>query len=579
MTKAHLVTGLVLSLGFSISWNPSLSSSASRQTLNFASRAVAAQPEKLIDMKAVLSKAKTTAGSTFVADSEIKDETPAGTAAGKSTDKPNETVIPKGKGQETGAAKTKETVSELKSFDLEKIDPSQKGLKVFYELDETGTERRVRYYVEGVNPDTCTDCLELGKAFSEPLKDQNVKNIELLNRMIAEMALSKIQKKKEDVKKITTPKKEKLEVTSACEDSSTSDLSQSDKELLQMGLDNSEETETRMNCKLEEFQALTQECQETLDVSTSGMSKDELKNSLTARKACSQKVALYYTKFLKKDLSRGLSSKASSQENAITAAARDNFLRAIPKQLSGIKNDILKVSQAGVLDRGQAFYNNQLANKGPQESVESIASKARYKMLMDLHGAEGAAMCSAFSGESAEACMAANTSPALRASLASQSQGYKMFNESYLSPMEKFSTASGALGFDSLIAQTGVNAGSGAPAATLPQVDPNLTPKMPVPEGVLNARTGALNRGNGSGILLPVPGSQQLQPTTGAPTVPFNSGAPVVPAAKPAPAYPQTSGQLKPGSVPLMNFQNKAPAPTGVQTQVIRPAAPGPINR
>lgn len=575
MTKAHLVTGLILSLGFSISWNPSLSSSASRQTLSFASRAVAAQPEKLIDLKAVLSKAKTTAGSTFIADSEIKEETPAettldqsaGTQSGQNPAKQKETIIPKGK------------VSDLQSFDLEKIDPSQKGLKVFYELDESGSERRVRYYVEGVNPDTCTDCLELGKAFSEPLKDQNVKNIEMLNRMIAEMALSKIQKKKEDVKKISTQKKEKLEVTSACEDSSASEFSQSDKELLQMGLDNSEETETRMNCKLEEFQALAQECQEILEVSTSGMSKDELKTSLSDRKACSQKVALYYSKFIKKDLAQGLSSKASSQENAISAAARDNFLRAIPAQLSGIKKDILKVSQAGVLDRGQAFYNSQLANKGPQESVESIASKARYKMLMDLHGAEGAALCSAFSGESAEACQAANTSPALRASLASQSSGYKFFNESYLSPMEKFSTASGALGFDSLIAQTGVNTGSGVPAASLPQVDPNLNPKMPVPEGVLNARTGALNRGNGSGILLPVPGSQQLQPSQGGTTVPFNSVAPAVPAAKPAPAYPQTTGQLKPGSVPLMNFQNKAPTPTGVQTQVIRPATPGPINR
>ncbi len=494
--RGLLFSGLLLSLGFSISWNPEFQQFGSRAiTLTSGERALAS---------------------------------------------------------ETGI---------LQSFDLAKIDPNQKGLKVFYELDATGDQKRVRYYVEGNSPDTCSDCIGLGLAHSEPLKDQNVKNVELLNRMIGEMAISKISRKKVEVKEpikvISDVKKSALEtVTSACEDEDSVKMTAEEKALLNYAIaDGSTDLDGRLTCKTEEFQALTDECQETLDGSTGGLSKQELKDSLTARKACVAKIATYYNKFLKKDLAEGLSAKASAEQNALTATFRDGILRNIPKVLVGLKNDIVKVSQTGLLDRTKIYYQNRMASKATNETSESIANEAKMKMVTELHGSQNANFCAAYSGLSAESCMAGNKNPVARAAFASQSSAYNSFNQNFLSPLEKFALSPVAVdgGFDKLI-------------------DPNLA-KIPAPEGMYGARLNLQSRGGNSNLLLPTPGSQgQIllpqqsiqQQVQAVPQSTVNQGiiqAPMIQAPA-ANAYPTTQGQLAPRVLPVM----KAPVGPTIQT-------------
>lgn len=458
----------------------------------------------------------------------------------------------------------------LKSFDLEKIDPAQKGLKVFYEIDKEGSERKVRYYVdrtEGTNTSICSDCLGLGLTHSEPLKDQNVQNVELLNRMIAEMAISKITRKpKEESKEVAkeikeTKKKVSETVTSACEDEEEVKLSAEDKALLKMSSqDGSSDLDARLTCKAEEFQALNEECSETLEASTSGLSKAELKTSLAARRACVVKIATYYNKFLKKDLAEGLSSKASAEQNSMTATFRDSILKGLPSQLGGLKNDIMKVSQSGLLDRAKVYYLNRMANKSPNETPQSIATEGKLKMVQELHSSQNANFCSAFSGLSAESCFAANTNPASRAAFSSQYSAYNVYNQNYLSPIEKFAIAqsSGEADFDKMVSQLGLgnvvgNVGTG-------MIDPNLTGGMPAPEGVYGARTGIQVRG-GSNTLLPAPGTvngsqgQILVPQT---TIqqqvqyqqPSIQQAPAIGTATVGTNYPTTQGQLGPRNLP-----------------------------
>lgn len=521
--KGLLVLGLFVCLGFSVSWNPDYHQVGTRDMSSYsAERKIAAEPERLIDLKAVLS-----AASVGVAKPSTQNET-------------------------------------LHSFDLEKIDPNQKGLKVSYEIDATGAEKKVRYYVEGTTPDTCSDCLGLGEVFSEPLKEENIQNIEMLNRIIGKMAISKVTRKKtEETAKPETKKKET--VTSACVAEDEVKYSAEDLALLNMsGVSGADDTV--LQCKAEEYQALAEECQTTFDVSTEGMERAELKQALTDRKACARKLALYYNKFLKKDLAQGLSAKVSSQQNANAAQFRDAILRSTPAALTGIKNEVLKVSQAGLLDRSKAYYTAQMAAKGPNVTAQTIANQTKYNMLMEIQSAQGAAFCSAYSGIEADQCMAANTNPALRAALSQQNSGYNTFNKEFLAPIEKFASAtsnsSGDPGFDTFIAQMNLNSVSETGVA----VDPNLNNNtMPVPEGFFGARTNVQGRGGNQNLLLPLPGQTQApgsvitpNSATGQVLLPLSQtqGVPVAPAINPAAAtrpsivYPTTQGQMNPRTLP-----------------------------
>lgn len=524
--KGLLVLGLVVSLGFSLSWNPEFHQVGSRDLSSITGastgeRSVAGQPEQLIDAKALFAKA------------------------------------------DAGGAQqpTKNTGTEtLHSFDLEKIDSNQKGLKVFYEIDNSSAEKKVRYYVEGTSADSCTDCLGLGKAYSEPLKEQNVQNIELINRIVGEMALSKISRKQEEAPAESKPTKKKATVTSECVATETISLSAEERAFLNMGSSDLGEDNSVLECKANEYQALAEECQAVFEVSTEGMETKELKQAAADRRSCSNKLAIYYNKFLRKDLEKGLSSQVSSQQNAQAAQLRDAILSTTPGALSKLKADVLKVSQAGLLDRSKAFYNAQMAAKGPNVTAQTIANQTKYNMLMELQSAQSAALCSAYSGVDASQCMAANTNPALRAALSQQNAGFNSFNQSYLSPIEKFATTSnttGDPGFDTFIAQMNMNSSSdlGISAGT----DPNLN-KMPVPDGFYDARTNVLNRGGQQGALLPLPGSAANSGanTQGQVLLPLNqtNNIPLAPAINPAAAtrpniiYPTTQGQLAPRTAP-----------------------------
>lgn len=511
--KGLLVLGLFVCLGFSLSWNPEHHQVGSRDMSSISGeRTLASQPEQLVDTRALLS------------------------------------------GASTGVS--------LHSFDLEKIDANQKGLKVFYEIDSSGNEKKVRYYVEGTNADTCSDCLGLGKAYSEPLKEQNVQNIELINRIVGEMALSKISRKKIEVTETLkeTPTKKKETVTSECASSEALTLSAEDRALLNMGAADLTEDNSVLECKANEYQTLAQECQEVFDVSTEGMETKELKQAVNDRKACSRKLSLYYAKFLKKDLEKGLSSKVSGTQNAQAAQLRDAILANTPKALAGLKNDVLKVSQAGLLDRSKAYYNAQMAAKGPNVTAQTIANQTKYNMLMELQSAQGAAFCSAYSGVEADQCMMANTNPALRAALSQQSDGYNLFNKNYLAPIEKFATTTsntGDIGFDTFITQMNLNTATDLGAGLA--ADPNLN-TMPVPEGFYNARTNMQNRGGQQNMLLPLPGSAgtTTPATQGQVLLPLNqtNNVPVAPAiaptaaTRPAVVYPTTQGQANPRTYP-----------------------------
>lgn len=457
---------------------------------------------------------------------------------------------------------------ELQSFDLSKIDASKKGLTVKYEISQFGKEKKVAYYVEqteGDSSETCSDCLGLNKTYIETFRADNIENVELINRLVGEMAVAKISKNKAEDKPVKKEEKKKEEITSACEETTDDSLqlSESDKALLNMsGANTSTDFSNAFACKADEYQTLAQGCQEMMEKSVTGMSKEEIKTELKDRRECSLKIVKYYNKFIKKDLAFGLSAKATPDQLAVAQAFRDGILRNTPNALTGLKNEVLKVSQAGLLERTKAYFVSRMNNRQPTDTPQSIATEAKVKMITEMRSSSSANFCAAFSGAGADECMMAASQPQARAQLASSNGSFGIFNDTYLTPMEKFASAQGGTEaeFDKLIALIGLSTTDQNPTGGT--LDPNLAAGMPpAPAGYYAARSGIQTRG-GSNALLPTPGS--VQATQGQIILPGLSTTQQVQYQAPAQTFSPTPSITTPAAAPAIQVPSAYPSTGGV---------------
>lgn len=376
-------------------------------------------------------------------------------------------------------------------MNLGAYDKTLKDVQLNFTIIDNDGSKSVRYYLEG----SCTDCWRVQ---APSISQENFSNMELLQRALAEAAITDLKGEKATVgADVPAPiiAEEKAPVRRVREEI----LSDCDEE----------ESGDQIRCEQDELITIIDSCSEVEGTRT---------DRARAKEACVRKAQSYYRKFLQKSLKEGLSAPSSSDEHQAALESRDSLISELGRKFdSTIKQDLVGLSAQGTVTRARARYNAVL---GATQNAEQATYAAKQLIQQEAYGSYGMDLCSALAETS---CLGALRNPAQRALLESENKYFSMFTENFDSKMSSLLNYQGtSLPFDSVL--------NGEIPSSVPQITPLAT-------DLYTARTG-----NTRQSAEPISG-------TGSGVVPLISGLPAPEGTVSVPSFTQQSGVIENGQV------------------------------
>lgn len=417
--------------------------------------------------------------------------------------------------------------------DLSRYDRSMDGVKLDYTVIDRDGNKSVRYYLKG---NVCTDCWRVQ---APAISQDNFANMELLQRALAEAAISEVKKGRatpgSDVAAAPKPEKDKdkperrrpPQLTSECDEDETAD---------------------QIACEKDELQTIMDNCSSSVDEEDTGSRRRRQREERgNRREACVKKAHAYYKKFLQKSIKEGLSAGANTDEYAAAVEARDALISEMPKKFDNtIKKDLVTVTAQGIVIRARERYNAVLRMSKDQTTATNAA---KTYILNETYGATGQRLCSSLSGEN---CMMALNNPMQKTMLETSNSNFRMFTENFETRLSQVATHQGnTVPFEAVL--------NGEFDAGIPNVGAT------VPTDLFAARQAGLRNS-----AQPVPGTGQ-----GSLSIPFGLPAPSGQVWVPG----RVQGQQAPGSVPgalapMIPGQTMTGTPFQQQPGVYNPMAP-----
>lgn len=295
-----LVSGLLLSLGFSLSWNPENTLIARYETLPLGSVELASDGGETIDYVTPRTQRE--------ADRTAPAPVPAAPA-------------PAARLPEPPAPAARATELTLRQFSLREYDSSLAGVNVRLAIDgtETGGKRTIMYQVEG---DICGTCVGIRNL---TVSNENLNNMEFLKMTIAQDALQRIKdtnaRRKEETAKETAAKKDEFESSCSMD--------------LKDGL---------IDCQKSELLDLANKCNDL--------------TKATEKSACVRKAERFFSSKMVNNLRKGLSAMPGSELFEEAVAARDELITDLPSRHDeSIRKVLVALTTTGIFNRTQAVYD------------------------------------------------------------------------------------------------------------------------------------------------------------------------------------------------------------------------------
>lgn len=471
VTKLFLYSGLLVALGFNLSWNP--------EQPRLARLEHAGNAFELASLSALVSLTSTPSHADDAGENMAipKPQDPAVKPAPKkeveTEAKPKtETAAPLA----APAAAAKPRNEEVKNgqFKLGEVASALPDVKVGYSIN--GDATKLNYsFLEGRG--ACAEC-EAGQQISIDPKDAT--NIEFLKREIARHAAEKIRLSKA-AKPAVEPaaKKPEPEATTARREERARPKTQC------RGY--RKEKADLLDCQVDEFTALNDKCEEFEDKEAKTSAEERALER--EQKNCDRKVQAYFNTLLAPTLRAGLSSDMNSQFFSAAQAARDQLITEVPHQQSAMLKSLTMMTGQGMLARTQAYDTQMQAQCRllAQNNCDQIVGP-RSQMFLKQQMALGNPL---------KMALAQSNDP---------TNALLMFNSSFETPLMKLISQNASRGIDWSAAMASFDTGATdldyGNGTTLPGLNGRNGPVLP---GSIEARTGPQARGsmipNGSGVV------------------------------------------------------------------------------
>lgn len=489
-TKFFLYSGLLVALGFNLSWNP--------EQPKLARLEHAGDAFELASLSALVSLTSTPSHAGDAGeDTAVPKPDSAAKPVPKKDGEPEKTEVkPK---TETAApiaapaAVAKPRDEEVKNgqFKLGEVASALPNVKVGYSIN--GDATKLNYsFLEGRG--ACAEC-EAGQQITIDPKDAS--NIEFLKREIARHAAEKIRLSRTAKPAEPAVKKPEPEVTTVRREERARPKTQC------RGY--RKDKEDFLDCQVDEFTALNETCEKLEDKEAKTAAEERALER--EQKNCDRKVQAYFNTLLSPTLRAGLSSDMNSQFFSAAQSARDQLITEIPQQHSAMLKSLTMMTGQGMLARTQAYDTQMQAQCRllAQNNCDQIVGP-RSQMFLKQQMALSSPLKMALSQSS------------------DPTNALLMYNSSFETPLMKLISQNASRGMDWTAAMASFDTGATdldyGNGTNLPGLNGRNGPVLP---GSIEARTGPQARGstipNGSGVVngFKTAPANRTNPNVGAP--------------------------------------------------------------